>query len=504
MLITIMLWMLGSPQWAMTSDQPPTATPATAGEWTPQRPEFEEMARRLLSGTNAIVGRGNLDELEARLASGSVPPEESRTIRRQIAQHHLRLGDVHRAISLLDETIAEMGGVDSPQMRRTPEILLERGLAHLRLAEIENCINRHNRDCCIFPLKDGGVHTLADPARNAKEDYLKYLSLTALRESPAILPAKYYHAAWMLNVACMALNEYPDGVPVMYRVVPAARSEGAGAEIGRFVDVAGSLGVDAFDHAGGVIADDFDGDGWIDIVTSTCALDGPMKAWRNRGDGSFEFVADRWRLDDQLGGLNICSVDYNNDGRLDIFVCRGAWMFTDGRMRKSLLRQNPDGTFLDVTRDAGLGGMVAPSQAAVWADFDNDGWLDLYVAHESRQETGKPDEVYPSYLFRSNGDGTFTDVAASAGVTNDRYGKGVAAGDYDDDGDMDLYVSNIGLNRLYRNEGGMRFVDVAPELGVTKPSKRSFTPWFFDYDNDGDLDLWVCAYEATVNDVVRS
>ena len=102
-----------------------------------------------------------------------------------------------------------------------------------------------------------------------------------------------------------------------------------------------------------------------------------------------------------------------------------------------------------------------------------------------------------SQLFRNDGDGTFTDVASAAGVTNDRFAKGVAWGDFDDDGDPDLYVSNIGRNRLYRNEGDGTFVDVAPELGVTAPEGRSFATWFFDYDNDGRLDLFVADYGSS-------
>jgi hypothetical protein len=80
----------------------------------------------------------------------------------------------------------------------------------------------------------------------------------------------------------------------------------------------------------------------------------------------------------------------------------------------------------------------------------------------------------------------------------------VAAGDYDNDGDMDLYVSNIGPNRLYRNDGGMKFTDVAVELGLTEPKGRSFACWFFDFENDGDLDIWVNAYDAKTADVARS
>ncbi|MFP3942143.1 MAG: CRTAC1 family protein, partial [Thermoanaerobaculia bacterium] len=118
-------------------------------------------------------------------------------------------------------------------------------------------------------------------------------------------------------------------------------------------------------------------------------------------------------------------------------------------------------------------------------------------------------EAYPSQLFRNDGDGTFTEIGRRAGVTNDRFAEGVAWGDYDDDGDPDLYVSNLGPNRLYRNDGldedgTVRFTDVAPELGVDEPSAESFGTWFFDFDNDGDLDLWVNRYGARMEHVSAS
>ena len=128
-----------------------------------------------------------------------------------------------------------------------------------------------------------------------------------------------------------------------------------------------------------------------------------------------------------------------------------------------------------------------PTQTAAWADFDNDGDLDVYIGNENLSGS----DYAPCQLFRNNGDGTFADVADAAGVTNGRFTKGVAWGDYDDDGLPDLYVSNLaGDNRLYHNEGDGTFVDVAGELGVTGPHK-SFPVWFWDFDNDGHLDLFV-------------
>jgi hypothetical protein len=109
---------------------------------------------------------------------------------------------------------------------------------------------------------------------------------------------------------------------------------------------------------------------------------------------------------------------------------------------------------------------------------------------------------HPSQLFLSDGHGSFKDVAVERGVANDRYAKGVGLGDADNDGDLDIYVSNLGANRLYRNDGKARFEDVAPALGVTEPAGRSFSTWFFDYDDDGWLDLFVAGYEARLKDVV--
>ena len=109
--------------------------------------------------------------------------------------------------------------------------------------------------------------------------------------------------------------------------------------------------------------------------------------------------------------------------------------------------------------------------------------------------------MFPSRLFRNDGEGRFEDVAQAAGVTNMRYCKGSAWGDYDNDGYADLYISNFGEdNRLYRNNGNGTFSDVAPELGLTQPLD-SFATWFWDYDNDGWQDIFVAGYGEDIADV---
>ena len=217
--------------------------------------------------------------------------------------------------------------------------------------------------------------------------------------------------------------------------------------------------------------------------------------FRNRGGGFFAERTREARLTGFFGGLNLVQADFDNDGHTDIFVLRGAWLEEAGRQYpNSLLRNLGGGRFRDVTFESGLGNEHYPTQTASWADYDNDGHLDLFVGNE----------YAPSQLFRNRGDGTFEDVAEQAGVTNDDFAKAAVWGDYDTDGDPDLFVSNFGgPNRLFRNNGDGSFTDLAPRLGLALPM-RSFPAWFWDYDNDGALDLYVTGYEWNVNDIAAT
>jgi hypothetical protein len=149
--------------------------------------------------------------------------------------------------------------------------------------------------------------------------------------------------------------------------------------VGRFVDVAQQSGLVSFASAGGVIVDDFDSDGRLDVVTSSLDSCEPLRFFRRVADGLFVEGASKAGLGEQLGGLNILQTDYSNDGHLDILVLRGAW---ESPQRKSLLRNNGNGTFTDVTAASGLATLTA-TQAAVWVDVDNDGRLDLFVGNEN-------------------------------------------------------------------------------------------------------------------------
>ncbi len=351
------------------------------------------------------------------------------------------------------------------------------GIAYLHQGVLENSVNTTHVKSCLFPIDPEARYELTSSSENAIKHLLKYL-----QQDPSDLEVK-----WLLNLAYMTLGKYPEGVPKQHLIPPAVFE--SKENIGRFVDVAPSLGLNTVGMSGGAIMDDFDNDGFLDIVTSSSDPCDPMHYFHNNGDGTFTDQTARAGLSNQLGGLNLLQADYNNDGCLDILVLRGAWTLP---MRKSLLRNNCDGTFTDVTRESGLAIPATSTQTAGWLDFDNDGNIDLFVGNE----------FSPAQLFHNNGDGTFTEVAHAAGVDRTMFTKGVAVGDYDNDGYPDIYVSNRGENFLYHNNHDGTFTDVARQLHVQGPI-LSFPVWFFDYDNDGWLDLFVPSHYASVVEVVR-
>jgi hypothetical protein len=352
------------------------------------------------------------------------------------------------------------------------------GVAHLRRGELENCIEHHHAASCIFPIRPEGRHQLTAGSERAFEYFLKHLA-----REPENLEVR-----WLLNLAAMTLGRHPEGVPERWRL-PAKLFTSAELP-GRFDDVAAEAGLKEIGRSGGAVIEDFDGDGALDIFVSSTDVCASARLYRGIGGGRFEERTAVAGLREQLGGINATHTDYNNDGRLDLFVMRGGWEYA---MRNSLLRNDGGAVFTDVTGPAGLSSALHRTHSAAWADFDNDGWLDVFVAHE---ET-------PAALFRNNRDGTFADVAAQAGVRRAAFSKGAAWGDYDNDGDADLYVSNYAeRNFFYVNNGNGTFTERAAQLGVDRPV-LSFPTWFFDYDNDGWLDLFVASFVPSVTEVVR-
>ena len=400
----------------------------------------------------------------------------------QLGLEYLRNGQPEQAITQFERTQTDYERNPNDFTRNTAEILYELfGLTYLRLGEIENCVNNHSADSCLVPISGKGVHTLKRGSRKAVEIFRE-----ALSRYPDSLKFR-----WLLNIAYMTLGEWPEAVEPKWCIPPEAF--GSECEFPRFHDRAIDLGVDVVGMLGGSISEDFDGDGDIDLVASAWGLQDQIRYFRNNGDGTFDDHTVESGLIGITGGINLIHADYDNDGFADILVLRGGWIERGGHYPNSLLRNRGDGTFDDVTEKAGLLSLH-PTQTATWADFDRDGLLDLFIGNETWPEDGR----HPCELYRNNGDGSFTECAKACGVDVTGVVKGVTSGDFDNDGWPDIYVSrfnqeNMLLRNLGRQTSGsvwLQFNDVAAETGVQEPL-RSFPTWFWDYDNDGWLDLFV-------------
>ena len=248
----------------------------------------------------------------------------------------------------------------------------------------------------------------------------------------------------------------------------------------QFIDIASDLKMDKVDGGRGSAWGDYDNDGDEDIVAVGTYQ--PHALYRNNGDGTFTNVAEQAGIADPRGGWGSLFADYDNDGYLDLYITRGGW---SGAAENTLYHNNGDGTFTDVTHTAGVADPQS-SFCAAWADYDNDGFLDLYIAD------GVIGDGAANVLYRNNGDGTFTNTAESAGVANTGNSLGTAWGDYDKDGYIDLHVVNFGQsNVLYRNNGDGTFTDVTSTTGMTLPVTDAFVTFFLDVDNDADLDIFI-------------
>lgn len=417
------------------------------------------------------------------------------TVRMEIGKELLRAGDSAASVDELEQLgkFIRQNNIQLPP-DVTEDWHKSLAIAYLRLGEQENCNDMHGQMSCIFPIKGSGVHQRPRGAQGAVRELT-----TLLKTNPNDDISR-----WLLNIAYMQLGKYPAQVPKEW-LIPESRFASE-YNIGEFPDVAPQANLLATEHSGGVIVDDFDGDGLLDVMISSSGPLDPMHFYHNNGDGTFSDRTRQAGLTGELGGLNIVETDYNNDGHPDVLVLRGGWWGKFGEYPMSLLRNNGNGTFDDVTEEAGLLS-AHPTQTAAWGDFDNDGWLDLFVGHES-----SADDPYPSQLFHNNHDGTFTEVGAADGLANLGYVKGVAWGDFNNDGRPDLYVSvKYGPNHLFRNDGPRdpqhpradqwKFTDVTQQAHVAE-QRDSFATWFFDFDNDGWPDIFSAGYSMqSVNDV---
>jgi hypothetical protein len=219
-----------------------------------------------------------------------------------------------------------------------------------------------------------------------------------------------------------------------------------------------------------------------------------LAVYRNKGDGTSEDRSEAAGVTGQLGGLYCVQTDYNNDGFIDVYIPRAAWF--PFAIRPSLLRNNGDGSFTDVTREAGLLDPVN-SNSAAWADYDNDGWLDLFVCCEQQFNR----------LYHNRRDGTFEEVGGRAGLRGEAptatISKGAAWIDIDNDDYPELFVNKLGgAAEFYRNNRDGTFRNATSPMGIDGPT-YGFSCWAWDYDNDGWLDIFSTSFDRTLGDVVK-
>ena len=283
---------------------------------------------------------------------------------------------------------------------------------------------------------------------------------------------------------------------------------------GTFADATDQAGVGHTGWGMGAIAPDYDNDGAPDLYVTNW---GPNVLYRNKGDGTFADVTGQAGVGDARWGAGCAAADYDNDGDVDLYMVnhvlfdrahppnsgefctgyRGLKVYCGPRglpaQADALYRNEGDGTFADVTEAVGIGGIARYGLGAVWTDYDDDGDADIFVAVDSQA----------NLLYRNDGPwpgGRFEEVALTAGVAYSgdgmaQAGMGIAVGDYNRDGRMDLYVTHFSddNNTLYQNEGTGFFTDVTWTAGLAGVSMPylSWSAGFTDCDNDGDLDLFV-------------
>ena len=243
-----------------------------------------------------------------------------------------------------------------------------------------------------------------------------------------------------------------------------------------FDDIASQLNISDRFNTKTVSWADYDNDGDRDLFISN--YNGNCKLYRN--DGGLQFsdnTADAGIQVDSQGITAFCWADFDNDGWLDLYITHQAV-----NVENRLYRNNGDGTFKDVAHAAGVGDPGKNPLCVIALDYDSDGWQDIYIGS---------DRFFGNSMYHNNSDGTFSNVSAASGTDLSFHAMGLAVGDYDNDSDLDIYVSNDPFgNALLRNNSDGTFTDVASTLGVAV-NKSCWGTTFLDYDNDSDLDLYV-------------
>jgi len=404
-------------------------------------------------------------------------PFERLNLYLQYSNETLNSGNYNEAIAVLKQVLTGMGLHDENIKKEYKIVYDLLAIAYMRKGEQENCAANHNPESCILPIKGEGIHKLRSGSEMAIGIYTNILL-----NFPDDLQSRY-----LLNLAYMTLGNYPDSVPQQWLIESSVFKNSAGSMLMK--DIAAKKNVDMNGLSGGCVLEDMDNDGLLDIIASSYGLNDQIRYMHQEKDGTFKTVTPSSGLVGLTGGLNLIHADYNNDGFADFLILRGGWLGKNAKFPFSLVRNNGNNTFDDVTIESGLFSPL-PTQTASWGDFNNDGWIDLFVPHEN----------YPCQLF-INEKGKFREVSKKYGLNITCFAKGCSWGDINNDGYPDLYLSVLdGPNKLWLNIPGVKpgeraFRDISKSAGVEEPI-QSFPTWFFDFDNDGWLDLYVSGYDS--------
>jgi hypothetical protein len=452
---------------------------------------LDQVAVSTLANGYVYGGGPRIHYLDSMLAaSGQMHILQQLVLKKALAEEWLIQGDTPKAIPLFEEILQVLEERGEKQTDLYFQVSKNLALAFLRLGEQENCQQHHDAASCIVPFGSGAIHQLTDGTAMALQLYARLME-----QSPQDVAFR-----WLHQIAAMALN-----IPLpASQAIDLHRLE-SGVPFQPFANLAPDLGFHRMETSGGVVVDDFNNDGLPDIMTTSWGLREQMRLYINTGKGGFVETTDQAGLTGLTGGLNLVQADYDNDGWLDVLVLRGAWLGPIGNHPNSLLRNRGDGTFYDATHEAGILSFF-PTQTAVWCDFDRDGWLDLYIGNESM---GAGDHT-ANELYMNNRDGTFTKAPGGTMLNIQAFTKGIAVADFDRDGWHDLYLSTLfGQNYLFRHTGNFIaqrfpvFEEVSQSVGIPE-DLNSFPTWFFDANQDGWPDLFVGEFEFQTSLTARS
>ncbi len=387
---------------------------------------------------------------------------------------HDPLIGLDRSIELLEQVIDDTlpySNEESAALFLMANTLSRRGAPRQAIAYYEQMLQRGvTLEQRMSALREMGAcyYHLGDYVEAAR----KFYDALQLRMNPV--------DQWLFRLALEQskepLRSFPPGVlfPVEDLKIDAAHPP-----LLAFEDIAPAMGIHQLNGNGTIAWGDIDGDGDLDAIV--CGSGTFVRVYRNDGD-RFTLVTDEVGLGHVPSGYALNLVDYDNDGWLDLYISLNGW---SGPM-PNLLFHNEHGRFVDVSKQSGAAD-PGSGFVSLWGDLDNDGWIDLVVANGVLKDGSVPQ------IYRNNRNGTFTNVTKQAGLNEPpSYGAiGIALGDYDKDGRLDILINgrDSAPDRLYHNEGGWRFTEVARKAGVVQPPHNGFVCFFFDYDNDGWPDI---------------